>query len=256
MPYISVIVPTLNEAKYIGNLLMSIERQSYRDFEVIIIDGGSNDQTTEIAQAFGAKIVLLPHTKEFPSRNAGAALALGEIILFTGADMLFPEDIFGKIAEKFKDRHILAVAGPGIPYDASLMIQIEFTIYNTLRYVFAHLPKPLKQYSASTNLLAVRKKVFEEIGGLNADEVNADGMLGRALCHRGKVFFSLVGIKAYQSPRRVKEMGFLEFNAHFFYVLENFFPFLSRTRLIKKSKYQSGITHSKMREESNIDVKI
>jgi hypothetical protein len=69
------------------------------------------------------------------------------------------------------------------------------------------------------------------------------------------VFFSLVGIKAYQSPRRVKEMGFLEFNAHFFYVLENFFPFLSRTRLIKKSKYQSGITHSKMREESNIDVK-
>jgi len=82
------------------SVLVSLE--TLGDFEVIIIDGGSNDQTTEIAQAFGAKIVLLPHAKEFPSRNAGAALALGEIILFTGADMLFPEDIFGKIAEKFK----------------------------------------------------------------------------------------------------------------------------------------------------------
>jgi glycosyltransferase involved in cell wall biosynthesis len=255
LPYISVIVPTLNEAKYIGNLMTSIEKQNYRDFEVIIVDGGSKDRTTEIVRAFGAKTLLLPQTKEFPSRNAGASLASGEIILFTGADMVFPENVFEKIAEKFQDDNLLAVAGPGIPYDAPLIIQLEFSVYNTLRYVFARLPKPFRQYSASTNLLAVRKKTFEEIGGLTSNDVNADGLLGKKLSSHGKVYFSLIEIRAYQSARRVREMGSIKFNVHFFYVLENFFPFMSKTNLVRNLKNESSKRHSQMRKNENYDHK-
>ena len=57
---ISVIVPTLNEEKNIRTFLESISEQSSVDFETVIIDGGSKDATSKIAEAHNAKIVVLP----------------------------------------------------------------------------------------------------------------------------------------------------------------------------------------------------
>jgi hypothetical protein len=83
--------------------------------------------------------------------------------------------------------------------------------------------------------------------------VNADGMLGRALCEKGRVYFSRSAIKAYQSARRVRQMGSIKFNAHFLYVLENFFPFLSKTHLINRLKQKSGKKHSEMHRKGHVD---
>lgn len=251
MPFISVIVPTLNEEDFLGDLMNSLKEQDYSNFEVLVVDGGSKDKTKEIAESYGAQVIDLPNTKEFPSRNAAAKIASGDILLFTGADMIFPCKVVGNIASKFEkdvEKKLLAVAGPGIPYDASTLMNIEFAVYNAMRWFFAQLPKPLKQYSTSTNLLAVRKEAFDEVGGLDPENVNADGMLGRCLCQKGQVMFSQFEIKAFQSARRINEMGSVQFNSHFVYVLENFFPFLSNTRIIKRCKDKSGNNHSKMRQ--------
>ncbi len=256
MPYISVIAPTLNEGKYLGNLLTSIERQAYRDFEVIVVDGGSSDKTLDIAETFGAKTILLPNTKEFPSRNKAAEIASGEILLFTGADVVFPDNLLGNIARKFERDGLLAVAGPGIPYDASFIFKIEFFLYNSMRCFFAHLPKRFRRFSTSTNLLAVRRDAFIAVGGLDPDDVNADGMLGRKLCSEGDVWFSYSKVKAYMSARRINEMGALRFNAHFAYVLENFFPSLSQTAFIQRNKGISGQNHSQMRKQEIIATMI
>ncbi len=247
MPYISVIVPTLNESKYIGNLLTSLEKQDYRDFEVIVVDGGSRDKTIAISQAFGAKTVIIPNCKEYPSRNKAAEIAEGEILFFTGADVIFPDNILNNLVEKFEDPKTLAVAGPGIPNDGTLMVKFEFLLYNIARCFFAHLPKPLKRFSSSTGLLAVRKKAFHFVGGLDPNDVNADGMLGRKLCSNGKVWFSYFKVKGYSSSRRVKSMGTVKFYMHFAYVIENFFPSLSETSFMRKLKNSSGQKHSEMR---------
>jgi glycosyltransferase involved in cell wall biosynthesis len=256
MSNITVIVPTLNEDKYLGNLLTSLEKQDYRDFDVIVVDGGSQDKTLSISQAFGAQTVVIPKCKEYPSRNKAAELASGNILFFTGADVVFPDNMLRNVARKFEDPELLAVAGPGIPYDGSILLKIEFFLYNSLRCFFALLPKPLKRFSTSTGLLAVRKSAFNSVGGLDPNDINADGMLGRKLCNSGRVWFSFFKVKAYNSTRRVKAMGAVDFNKHFIYVLENFFPFLSNTSFIRTNKFSSGESHSMMRKKAAMPVEV
>ena len=254
MPYISVIVPALNEEKYIKNLLASLKKQNFRDFDIIVVDGGSTDETVAISKTFGASTLILPKVKEFPSRNKAAEIATGEILLFTGADVIFPDNLLHNIAERFKDPKLIAVAGPGIPYDTTFVYKTEFFLYNCVRLFFAHLPGSLHRFSSSTNLLGVRKSVFIELGGLDPDDVNADGMLGRKLGKKGKVWFSFFKIKAYTSARRIESMGGWTFNLHFIYVLENFFPFLSKSSLIQKVKNKSGQNHSDMRKATSKEI--
>jgi glycosyltransferase involved in cell wall biosynthesis len=243
---ISIIVPTLNEEKYLEHLLVSIEKQKPTNFEILVIDGGSVDKTVEIARKHAAKVFVLPGCSEFSSRNIGAKYAKGEFLLFTCSDIIFPGNFFKKILDEFqKDRTLIALTGPGYPYDAPLIGKIEYAAYNIIRFLFARLPRPLKRFSTSTNFLVVRKNFFEKTGGFVEDDINADGLMGKTLLGMGKVKFSL-DIFFYLSARRMKAMGFINFNKHYTYLLENFFFNLSKTRLFEKIKLYSRGRHRKI----------
>ena len=257
LPSISVIVPTLNEEGHIGALLESLKQQSHPPYEVIVADGGSTDGTSRIASEYGCQMVVRKGLKEFPSRTLGAQQASGDITLFTGADVVFPPHVLGNIAQAFrKDAKLLAIGGPGIPIKPPTLLGLEFAIYNLLRYLVAKLPKPLKRFSTSTNLLAMRRETFQSIPKEELDrlgwgehyDVNADGNLGARLCASGKTYFGYRSVRVYMSSRRLNEMGFIGSNRHFLYVLENFLPFLSRTSLLKRSRKVSADTHSDMRK--------
>ena len=105
-PKISLIVPTLNEEKHIVNLLSSLKKQSFKDFETIIVDGGSSDMTIQKANEFGARTIVKLGLKEFPSRNEGAKTACGEILLFTGADIIMLEKAIETVVNEFKKGNI------------------------------------------------------------------------------------------------------------------------------------------------------
>ncbi len=77
MVSISVLVPTFQEARYLPNLLASLKRQEMKDFETILVDGGSTDGTQEVARKFGARIVTSPGLRGFPSLNLAAEIAKG-----------------------------------------------------------------------------------------------------------------------------------------------------------------------------------
>ena len=249
MTMISVIVPTLNEEGSLKLLLESLRRQTWSNFEVFVVDGGSRDKTIDIANQYNAKTVVLNGGAEFYSRNFGASLAKGEILLFTCADIIMPKNLMEKVYEKFEKNHrIVALSGPDIPHDTHLIGKVEYGLYNTLRYIASKMPRPFKRFSTSTNFLVVRKKVFEKAGGFNPMDINADGLLGRNLSEIGEVEFCL-NIYVFISARRMNKMGFLNFNKHYFYVLENFFPSLSRTKIMESVKQKSGKTHRKLHEE-------
>ncbi len=88
---ISLVIPTLNEAGVISTLMMQLRRQSLKDMEIIIADGGSADDTVALAKDLGAKVVLSE-----PGRgkqlNAGARAATGSILLFLHADSSLTSD--------------------------------------------------------------------------------------------------------------------------------------------------------------------
>ncbi len=88
--FISIIIPTYNEEKYIGKCFESLKKQSYENFEIVIVDDGSTDKTKEIVQKY-KKIKLFggKHKGTAFSRNLGAGKAKGEILIFIDADMTF-----------------------------------------------------------------------------------------------------------------------------------------------------------------------
>ncbi|MDH5771071.1 MAG: glycosyltransferase [Candidatus Bathyarchaeota archaeon] len=246
---ISIIVPTLNEEESLRFLLESLRRQTWSNFEILVVDGGSKDKTIDIAKQYNAETIVLNGGAEFHSRNVGAGLAKGEILLFTCADIIMPKDLIEKVYEKFERNYrIIAVSGPNIPHDTHIIGKVEYGLYNALRYISSKLPRPFKRFSSSTNFLVVRKNFFEKVGGFDPMDINADGLLGRNLSELGEVEFCL-NMYVFISARRMNKMGFLNFNRHYFYVLENFFPPLSETRMMKSLKQKSGKIHRKIHEE-------
>ncbi|MCZ8238866.1 MAG: glycosyltransferase [Leptospiraceae bacterium] len=105
MPKISVIIPTLNEEELLPTLLECLKQQTFRDFEIIVADAGSKDQTRKIAKKYGALVVDggMPGV----GRNKGAEVAKGEFLFFFDADVLLPNDFlakaYGEIEDKFVD---------------------------------------------------------------------------------------------------------------------------------------------------------
>lgn len=246
-PQLSIIVPTLNEEKNVGLLLNSAKNQA-AIFETLVVDGGSKDETCQVASKQQAKVIVLPGFGEFISRNVGAKNAKGELLFFTCADIIFPEGLFTKIVEKFvKDPDLIALTGPAFPFDASILGKVEYGIYNFARYLLTSIPKPLKRYSTSTNFLVVRRDYFDKAEGFLTDDINADGLMGKKLLDLGKVTFSLDTF-VYSSARRMNTMGFFAFNKHYLYVLENFLSSTSNMDVMKTFKKNSGSKHRKMRE--------
>ncbi|MDO8452541.1 MAG: glycosyltransferase family 2 protein [bacterium] len=91
---VSVIIPTYNEEKVIVNCLLSLLDQSYKDFEIILVDDGSRDKTLHLIKAFKEKnsrikVLSQPHNGPGPARNLGASIATGEILVFVDSDMTF-----------------------------------------------------------------------------------------------------------------------------------------------------------------------
>ncbi len=245
MPF-SIIIPTLNEAEYIGKLLGSLRAQTVKDLQVIVVDGGSTDGTPNIARSFGAEVFTLNGSLEFAARNYGADQSNDSVLIFTCADALFPPGSLGKIELQLrKDQHLMALTGPDIPYDGSLSLKILYCAYNLLRLLSTRLPFPLRSFSTSTNFLAIRREAFIQIGGFPLNDVNADGLMGRSLSRSYRTRFDS-HIIVYISARRARVEGIPRFVLHYAYVLENFVPGLSKQSWFTSLKFWRLRKHREM----------
>ena len=107
---VSIVIPTLNEEKYLPILLQSIKKQDFKDYEIIISDAFSIDKTIEIAKEYGARVIR--DKKKLPARqrNNGVKIAKGEIILFLDADTKLPDDFLLTTYSDFTNKN-LTIAG-------------------------------------------------------------------------------------------------------------------------------------------------
>lgn len=101
MKKLSVIVPTLNEEKYIPSTLQSLMEQTYQDFELIVKDGLSTDNTVNIAKEYADLIISEKDVSIGDARNQGARYAKGDVLVFVDADTILEKNALELIAEDF-----------------------------------------------------------------------------------------------------------------------------------------------------------
>lgn len=95
---ISIIIPSFNEAAGIADTLHALAPLRARGVEVIVVDGGSNDNTTALAQPLADRVINAPRGRAL-QMNAGAAVARGDVLLFLHADCRLPDQADALIAD-------------------------------------------------------------------------------------------------------------------------------------------------------------
>jgi teichuronic acid biosynthesis glycosyltransferase TuaG len=87
MPAVSVIIPAYNAEAFLERAIRSVEAQSFRDFELVVVDDGSTDGTADIARGFDSvRYVRGSHQGEAGARNLGLEEAEGDLVAFVDAD--------------------------------------------------------------------------------------------------------------------------------------------------------------------------
>lgn len=109
-PKISVITATLNSAQTLSDTLESLKQQSYTNFEHVVVDGLSVDNTLDVVRHFGIQGAVLdsqPDQGIYDALNRGIGLATGDVVGFLHSDDFFPDpDVLSKIARAFSNPSI------------------------------------------------------------------------------------------------------------------------------------------------------
>jgi cellulose synthase/poly-beta-1,6-N-acetylglucosamine synthase-like glycosyltransferase/peptidoglycan/xylan/chitin deacetylase (PgdA/CDA1 family) len=187
-PFVSVIVPAYNEERVIEGTIRSLLNSNYKNYEIIVVDDGSADRTSEVVRE---NFAVHPLVSLFTVANAGKASALnfglrhakGDVIVALDADTQFHADTIGALARRFIDRRIGAVAG-----NAKVGNRINIvTRWQALEYITSQ--NMDRRAFASLNCITVvpgavgawRRELIERCGGFSPETLAEDQDLTLAI---------------------------------------------------------------------------
>ena len=200
---LSIIIITYDEEKHLPRLLNSIKRQNFHDYEVIVADNNSKDNTVKIAKKYGCRITK--GGKPATGRNNGAKLAKGNLLLFLDADTKLPKDFLKKNINEFLKRNLKAATCRLMADSKSISETIIYKTWNLLvslsQIIIPHF------YGAC---IFCRKDFFNQLNGFDQNiKVAEDNDFARRASKIGKVGI-LNSKKIFLSNRRLKEEGIVK----------------------------------------------
>ena len=158
---ISIIIPTYNEEEYLPKLLESIKSQDFTDYEIIVADAQSDDNTREIAKEYGCVVVEggLPG----PGRNRGAEVAQGEILLFLDSDLELTENYLSNVIEEFESEDL----GIAITQMTPLSEKKRDKYLHDLANWFMIAVENIKPHGAGCYGIISKKELHDEVNGFD-----------------------------------------------------------------------------------------
>ncbi|MBE9005530.1 TIGR04283 family arsenosugar biosynthesis glycosyltransferase [Fortiea sp. LEGE XX443] len=191
---VSIIIPTLNEA---GNIKGAIASTlSSANIEVIVVDGGSSDETVAIAQSLGAKVISSPPGRAV-QMNAGAVVASGEVLLFLHADTRLPLRFDAMIRTALQQPGSVAGAFD-LQIDASPLALRLVELGVKWRSRFLQMPY-------GDQAIFVTQEVFQKIGGFPELPIMEDFEFIRHLKSTGRIV--IISTPVVTSARRWLQKG-------------------------------------------------
>jgi len=194
-PYISVIIPALDEAEVIES---TMDHARSDDAEIIVVDGGSRDETVVRARQSGARILERPRGRAV-QQNRGASVAEGRVLLFLHADTRLPEDYVLQVFDTLMDPSIILGAFRFRTDLKSSPIRL-IEILTNFRSQFLRLPY-------GDQAFFVRKPVFHAFGGFPEVPIAEDLLFVRKLSKHGRI--RMAPGAAVTSARRWRSIGTL-----------------------------------------------
>lgn len=202
---VSVVVPTFHEEAGIEGFLRQFERQTLprSEFEVIVVDGGSEDRTREIASRFADRVILQRSEGVGGARNDGVAIALAGIVATTDSDCHVPDSWLERIVRHFEDPSVVAVVGPDGPFEPRRKARFLFFLVRGV----IRLAAMAGVYTTGGGNSAFRKDVFQAVGGYRPLPHSDDVDLGLRIRAKGRIVYDPALFVRF-SVRRLEKHGY------------------------------------------------
>lgn len=170
----SIIVPVFNRPDEVDELLSSLLNQTFTDFEVIIVEDGSQKPCDEVCNKYADRLDLhyfmKPNSGPGQSRNYGAERAKGEYLLILDSDVVLPKGYLNAIEEELKRAPADAFGGPDAAHDSftdtQKAISYSMTSFFTTGGIRGGKKKLDKFYPRSFNM-GIRRDVYMELEGFS-----------------------------------------------------------------------------------------
>lgn len=164
---VSIVIPAYNEEKHFHTTLQSIKEldRGGNEVEIVVLDPGSTDKTSEVAKKYGARVVRIEHKTIGYARKQGIIQAKGDIVITSDADTILPKD--------WVIRHVAVLEKPGVVCSCGgfRFIDGQFPLYHFANYIQPFLIwliyKILNVVIATSQNIACWRDKALEIGGFN-----------------------------------------------------------------------------------------
>ena len=229
---VSVVVPALNEERYLGGVLSDLAAQTRPPDETIVVDAGSTDGTVEVARRFPSVELLAGTPPVANGRNLGGMAATGDMIVFLDADVRLREGFLERFLAQMGKRRLDVACPRYVPEgEAGRAVRLFHAFFNAL-FKAAQRVAP----SGAGHCIAVRGDVFRGSRGFDPGLKFDDIELVRRLSKGRR--FGVVGEEVYVSVRRYREDGAL--NTFMRHLLMSVFFAVGKFEWANRVEYQFG----------------
>ncbi|PIQ80931.1 MAG: hypothetical protein COZ34_03135 [Candidatus Pacebacteria bacterium CG_4_10_14_3_um_filter_34_15] len=202
-PFFSIVIPTLNEEEYLPHLLIDLSLQTYKDFEIIHIDGKSEDKTVEFASKFNVVTKIVRVRNVSYQRNVGTKLAKGKWIIFMDADNRLDSSFLKNIKLQISKYKTIDIFNTLVKID-------ENRIMETMANLWLLFNDKFEKKAAYGAMIGVKTHLALKFPFDEKQKLMEDSIFVQNLINKGCVFKIFKNPRYLLSIRRINSDGILK----------------------------------------------